>query len=97
MALLPDPDLLILDEPANGLDPLGIIATRELLRRLREQGKTIFLSSHLLGELAQIADWLVMIHQGKALYHGSARAFLDQHPGTSFEERFLMLLKGEQR
>ncbi len=97
MALLPDPDLLILDEPANGLDPLGIIATRDLLRRLREQGKTIFLSSHLLGELEQVADWLVMLHQGKALYHGSARAFLDQHPGASFEERFLTLVKGEQR
>src|SRR6059058_291270 len=47
MALLPDPDLLILDEPANGLDPLGIIQIRDLLRGLREQGKTIFLSSHL--------------------------------------------------
>jgi ABC-2 type transport system ATP-binding protein len=77
MALLPDPDLLILDEPANGLDPLGIIGTRDLLRRLREQGKTIFLSSHLLGELEQVADSLVMIHQGKALYNGPARAFLD--------------------
>src|SRR5579864_3024425 len=96
MALLPDPDLLILDEPANGLDPLGIIATRDLLRRLREQGKTIFLSSHLLGELEQVADWLVMLHQGKALYNGPARAFLDQHPGASFEERFLALLKGAQ-
>src|SRR5436305_1459679 len=49
MALLPDPDLLILDEPANGLDPLGIIGMRDVLRRLRVQGKTIFLSSHLLG------------------------------------------------
>src|SRR6266568_3862473 len=71
MALLPDPDLLILDEPANGLDPLGIIATRDLLRRLRDQGKTIF--------------------------HGPARAFLDQHPGASLEERFLTLVKGETR
>jgi ABC-2 type transport system ATP-binding protein len=97
IALLPDPDLLILDEPANGLDPLGIIATRELLRRLREQGKTIFLSSHMLGELEQVADWLVMLHHGKVLYQGSARAFLDQHPGATFEERFLTLVKGEQR
>lgn len=96
MALLPDPDLLILDEPANGLDPLGIIATRDLLRRMREQGKTIFLSSHLLGELEQVADWLVMLHQGKSLYQGPAREFLDQHPGANFEERFLTLLKGEQ-
>ena len=78
MALLPDPDLLILDEPANGLDPLGIIQMRDLLRRLREQGKTIFLSSHLLGELEQITDWLVMLHQGKALFSGPARDLLNR-------------------
>ena len=78
MALLPDPDLLILDEPANGLDPLGIIQMRDLLRRLREQGKTIFLSSHLLGELEQITDWLVMLNQGKAIFSGPARDLLDR-------------------
>ncbi len=78
MALLPDPDLLILDEPANGLDPLGIIGMRDLLRHLREQGKTIFLSSHLLGELEQVTDWLVMLHQGKALFSGPAHEFLDR-------------------
>jgi len=78
MALLPDPDLLILDEPANGLDPLGIIQVRDLLRRLREQGKTIFLSSHLLGELEQVTDWLVMLNQGKALFSGPARELLDR-------------------
>jgi ABC-2 type transport system ATP-binding protein len=78
MALLPDPDLLILDEPANGLDPLGIIQMRDLLRRLREQGKTIFLSSHLLGELEQVADWFVILHQGKALFSGPARELLDR-------------------
>lgn len=79
MALLPDPDLLILDEPANGLDPLGIIQMRDLLRSLREQGKTIFLSSHLLGELEQVADWLVMLHQGKALFSGPAHDLLHRH------------------
>src|SRR5436305_4364899 len=78
MALLPDPDLLILDEPANGLDPIGIIQIRDLLRRLREQGKTIFISSHLLGELEQVADWLVMLDQGKALFSGPARELLDR-------------------
>src|SRR2546421_7272230 len=78
MALLPDPDLLILDEPANGLDPLGIIQVRDLLRRLREQGKTIFISSHLLGELEQVTDWLVMLHQGKALFSGPARDLLER-------------------
>jgi ABC-2 type transport system ATP-binding protein len=78
MALLPDPELLILDEPANGLDPLGIIQMRDLLRHLRDQGKTIFLSSHLLGELEQVTDWLVMLHQGKALFSGPAHEFLDR-------------------
>jgi ABC-2 type transport system ATP-binding protein len=78
MALLPDPDLLILDEPANGLDPLGIIQMRDLLRHLREQGKTIFLSSHLLGELERVADWLVMLNLGKALFSGPARELLDR-------------------
>lgn len=78
MALLPDPELLILDEPANGLDPLGIIAIRELLRRLAAQGKTILLSSHLLGELEQVTDWLIMLNQGKALFCGPARELLAQ-------------------
>ena len=78
MALLPNPDLLILDEPANGLDPLGIIGIRDLLRRLAAQGKTILLSSHLLGELEQVMDWLVMLHQGKALFCGPARDLLAQ-------------------
>jgi ABC-2 type transport system ATP-binding protein len=97
IALLPDPDLLILDEPANGLDPLGIIQVRDLLRRLRDQGKTIFLSSHLLGELEQVTDWLVMLHQGKALFSGPARDLLDRHgEEASLEERFLAMLKGEQ-
>jgi ABC-2 type transport system ATP-binding protein len=96
MALLPDPDLLILDEPANGLDPLGIIQMRDLLRHLREQGKTIFLSSHLLGELEQVTDWLVMLHQGKALFSGSAHELLDRRgEEASLEERFLAMLKGE--
>jgi ABC-2 type transport system ATP-binding protein len=78
IALLPDPDLLILDEPANGLDPLGIIGIRDLLRRLVAQGKTILLSSHLLGELEQVTDWLIMLHQGKALFCGPARDLLTQ-------------------
>ena len=78
MALLPEPELLILDEPANGLDPLGIIGIRDLLRRLVAQGKTILLSSHMLGELEKVMDWLIMLNQGKALYCGPARDLLAQ-------------------
>jgi ABC-2 type transport system ATP-binding protein len=71
-ALLSDPELLILDEPANGLDPPGIIEMRELLRRLRDQGKTLLVSSHLLAEVDQIADWLIVLVGGNAVYCGPA-------------------------
>jgi ABC-2 type transport system ATP-binding protein len=71
-ALLSDPELLILDEPANGLDPPGIIEMRELMRRLRDDGKTLLVSSHLLAEVEQIADWLIVLVAGKAVYCGPA-------------------------
>jgi ABC-2 type transport system ATP-binding protein len=85
MALLPDPDLLILDEPTNGLDPLGIIEMRDLLRSLRAQNKTIFISSHLLGELEHITDWLVMLNQGKAIFNGSASELAARNDGLIVE------------
>src|SRR5918994_1067851 len=64
-ALLGDPQLLILDEPANGLDPAGIRWLRDLLRSLSEQGRTILVSSHVLAEIEQIADEVVIIHRGR--------------------------------
>lgn len=67
-ALLHDPELLILDEPANGLDPAGIVEIRELLLRLaRERGVTVFMSSHILGEVTRMADRIGIIHQGRLL------------------------------
>jgi len=69
-ALLPDPALLVLDEPANGLDPAGIIEIRNLLRRLADQGVSVFVSSHLLDEVEHISDWLVMIDHGRLLFDG---------------------------
>ena len=64
-ALLGDPRVLILDEPANGLDPQGIRWLRELLRSLVAEGRTIFISSHVLAALEQIVDEVVIIHRGK--------------------------------
>jgi len=70
-ALLHDPELLILDEPTNGLDPSGIKEIRELLVRLnREHGKTIFISSHLLSEIEKMCTHVGVIHQGAVLYQG---------------------------
>jgi len=65
IALLNDPDLLILDEPANGLDPAGIVEMRDLLRGLAGQGKTVFISSHVLTEVQQICTRVAIINHGK--------------------------------
>ncbi len=66
-ALLGDPRVLILDEPANGLDPEGILWIRTLLKRLAKEGRTVFLSSHLMAEMAQTADHLVVIGRGRLI------------------------------
>ncbi len=68
-ALLGRPELLILDEPANGLDPEGIRWLRTFLRAFADEGGTVFVSSHVLAEVAQIADEVVIIHRGKLVVH----------------------------
>jgi ABC-2 type transport system ATP-binding protein len=65
IALLQDPELLILDEPANGLDPAGIVEMRDLMHRLTSEGKTVFISSHLLTEVQQICTRVAIINLGK--------------------------------
>jgi ABC-2 type transport system ATP-binding protein len=70
-ALLGDPELLVLDEPANGLDPEGIRWLRDFLRTFVGEGKTVFISSHVLAEMQQLADEVVIIHQGKLVAHQS--------------------------
>jgi ABC-2 type transport system ATP-binding protein len=80
-ALLPEPELLILDEPANGLDPPGIHEMRALMRSLLDAGATIFVSSHLLGELEQVADWLVVLKDGAALFAGPASEVIGARSG----------------
>lgn len=64
-ALIGDPSIIVLDEPMNGLDPDGIIWVRSLLRRLADEGRTVFVSSHLMGEMAQTADHLVVVGRGR--------------------------------
>jgi ABC-2 type transport system ATP-binding protein len=76
-ALLGDPELLILDEPANGLDPQGVREMRGLVAGLAGTGRTVLVSSHDLSELEQICDWLILIDTGRSLYQGPTAAFLD--------------------
>ncbi len=75
--LLNDPKLLLLDEPANGLDPAGIVAMRDTLRYLASSGKTVFVSSHLLGEVQQLADQVGIIAAGKLLREGKIGELLE--------------------
>ncbi|MGI8711009.1 MAG: ABC transporter ATP-binding protein [Acidimicrobiales bacterium] len=77
-ALLPSPGLLVLDEPTNGLDPAGIREMRLILRSLADEGITVFVSSHLLGEIEAICDHLVVIDMGRIVFQGSVQALLAQ-------------------
>jgi len=76
-ALLSDPELLLLDEPANGLDPGGIVAMRELLRFLTSQGKTVLVSSHILPEMEQMADVVGIIAAGRLVREGPLATILE--------------------
>ena len=77
-ALLKDPELLILDEPAHGLDPEGIRDIRVILRGLADEGRTVFLSSHLLGEVEAMCDEVAILDKGKCLWQGPVSQLLDE-------------------
>lgn len=87
-ALVNDPELLILDEPASALDPLGRMRVREILLRAREAGKTVFLSSHLLSELEQICDRLAIVIKGRVARVGTIAELLEA------QNRFVITAKG---
>jgi ABC-2 type transport system ATP-binding protein len=70
-ALMNDPDLVVLDEPTDGLDPVGRKETRDVLQKLRAEGKTIFLNSHLLGEVEQICDRAAILVEGRVVRQGT--------------------------
>ncbi len=76
--LLHEPDLIILDEPQSGLDPVNMVLVRDLLRDLRKEGKTILLSTHMMGEAEKMADEIVLIHTGQVVLEGT----LDQVRGS---------------
>jgi ABC-2 type transport system ATP-binding protein len=92
-ALLGDPKLLILDEPANGLDPVGMHWLRGFLRRFAEEGRTVLVSSHVLAEVAQTVDQIVIIDRGKIVRTAS----LDELTGAgrTLEDVYLELIAGE--
>jgi ABC-2 type transport system ATP-binding protein len=82
-ALLGDPEVLVLDEPANGLDPAGIRWLRDFLRSLATEGRTILVSSHVLSEVAQTADRVVIIHRGKLIQQATVAEVLAGAQGAT--------------
>ena len=81
--LINDPDVLLLDEPASGLDPRARIELMEILKALKGMGKTVFISSHILSELAELCDSVTIIDRGKVKYSGSMSQLLtstEEHP-----------------
>jgi ABC-2 type transport system ATP-binding protein len=75
-ALIGDPELLVLDEPTNGLDPAGINEMRDLITEIAHDDRTVLVSSHLLSEVEQVCDWLIVIDHGALRYQGPADGFL---------------------
>ncbi len=87
VAMLGDPRTLILDEPANGLDPEGVKWVREMVRALAAEGRTVFLSSHLMSEMALTADELIVIGRGKIIASGPVQELVDASQGASVRVR----------
>jgi len=78
MAIFHNPELIILDEPVNGLDPMGVFEIRKLLEKLASQGKTIFLSSHILSEMEKLCTHIGIINKGKMIYQGKTKDLMSQ-------------------
>jgi len=91
VALLGDPGVLVLDEPANGLDPEGMRWLRDLLRSFAHEGRAVLVSSHALGEVAQCADDIVVVRQGRSVLQGPLVDVLAQHAGSGLEDIYLEL------
>jgi ABC-2 type transport system ATP-binding protein len=89
-ALINNPDLLILDEPTSGLDPLGRMKVREIIQRLKNEGKTVFFSSHELGEVETVCDRVAIIHQGELKTVGTVAEVSSGH--ENLEKAFLKIV-----
>jgi ABC-2 type transport system ATP-binding protein len=86
-ALLGDPEVLLFDEPVNGLDPEGIVWIRNFMHKLADEGRTVFVSSHLLSEMSLTAEELVVIGRGKLIAQSSTQEFVDHASGTTVKVR----------
>lgn len=91
-ALINNPDLLILDEPTSGLDPLGRMKVREIIQRLKNEGKTVFFSSHEMGEVETVCDRVAILHQGELKAEGRVADLVAAHQADNLEQVFLKIV-----
>lgn len=91
-ALINNPDLLILDEPTSGLDPLGRMKVREIIQRLKHEGKTVFFSSHEMGEVETVCDRVAILHQGELKAEGRVADLVASHRADNLEQVFLKIV-----
>lgn len=91
-ALINNPDLLILDEPTSGLDPLGRMKVREIIQRLKNEGKTVFFSSHEMGEVETVCDRVAILHQGELKAEGRVADLVASHRADNLEQVFLKIV-----
>jgi len=96
-ALINNPDLLVLDEPTSGLDPLGRMRVREIIQRLKNEGKTVFFSSHELGEVETVCDCVAILHEGELKAEGRVSDLVRQHQCASLEQVFLQIIDCQYR
>jgi ABC-2 type transport system ATP-binding protein len=90
-ALINNPDLLILDEPTSGLDPIGRMKVREIIQRLKNEGKTVFFSSHELGEVETVCDRVAILYQGELKEEGRVNHLIQKYQ-TNLEQIFLKVI-----
>jgi len=95
MALIHDPEIFILDEPMSGLDPMGRRLVADIIRGLGADRKTIFFSSHILGDVETLCDRIGILNRGRLLFCGSVREIMDR--GTNLEEVFIDLIERDER
>jgi ABC-2 type transport system ATP-binding protein len=95
-ALINDPDLLILDEPTSGLDPVGRMKVREIIQRLKNEGKTVFFSSHELGEVETVCDRVAILHEGELRIEGHVSALVQKFK-CDLEKIFLQIIGYEPK
>lgn len=93
-ALVNDPKYVFLDEPLDGLDPIGRREIKEIIKGLKKEGKTIFFNSHILYDTEELCDDIGIINKGALLYHGSVKEFTKGH---ALEDRFISIVEDHNK